>query len=90
MGVLKMGLLCTTALQVAGCAGSTTTEEQGNVRVVADGRSVYVVNVSTEQAGRAYAVSTCRERGGTAVFSEMVQYRYRRKTSPAARFDCTN
>jgi hypothetical protein len=72
----KVGLACIAALELAACATEATLGGAASPRVVADGRSVYVVNVSTEQEGRASAVSVCRGRGGTAVFSEIVQYRH--------------
>jgi len=86
---VKVGLICIAALELAACATDTTLGGAASPRVVAEGRSVYVVNVTTEQEGRASAVSLCRARGGTAVFSEIVQYRHKHKVSPAAHFDCT-
>jgi hypothetical protein len=87
----KAGLVCLAALGTAACA-TDTTGQSANPRVIAEGRSIYVVNVTTEQEGRALAVSPCRERGGTAVFAGMIQYRYHHHHSvaPAAQFDCTN
>jgi hypothetical protein len=87
---VKVGLVCIAALVLAACATDTTLGPSASPRVVAEGRSVYVVNVATEQEGRASAVSLCRQRGGTAVFSEMVKYRYHHTVSMAAHFDCTN
>ena len=87
---MKVGLVCIAALQLAACATDALTGDLANQRVVAEGRSVYVVNAATEQEGRASAVSLCRQRGGTAVFNEIVQYRHKHKISTAAHFDCTN
>ncbi|HYX04348.1 MAG TPA: hypothetical protein VE963_19805 [Reyranella sp.] len=86
---VKVGLVCIAALELAACATDTTLGQSASPRVVTEGRSVYVVNVSTEQEGRASAVSICRQRGGTAVFSEIVQYRHKHTVSTAAHFDCT-
>jgi hypothetical protein len=87
---MKVGLVCIAVLQLAACTTDALTAEPANQRVVAEGRSVYVVNAATEQEGRASAVSLCRQRGGTAVFNEIVQYRHKHKVSTAAHFDCTN
>jgi hypothetical protein len=86
---VKVGLACIAALALAACETDTLSGQSGNPRVVAEGRSVYVVNVTTEQEGRASATSVCRGRGGSAVFTEIVQYRHKHKVSPAAHFDCT-
>ena len=86
---MKIGVVCFGVLGVAACATDAEIDQSARQRVVTEGRSVYVVHVATEQEGRASAVSICRQRGGTAVFSEIVQFKYRRTRTTAAHFDCT-
>jgi hypothetical protein len=75
------------AALVASCSDAATEHPP---RAVVEGRTVYVIDVNSEQDGRSAAVSACRARGGSAVFAEIVAYRYlRRAPAKAARFDCT-
>jgi hypothetical protein len=93
MTALKNALLGLAVLGAAACATKGGDEPSGP-EVVTEGRTVYVLNVATEQEARMSAVSTCRSRGGNAVFNRMVQYRRGREESAypvrAAAFDCTN
>jgi hypothetical protein len=93
MPALKNALVWLAVLSAAACATKDGDGHSGP-EVVAEGRVLYVLNVATEQEARASAVSTCRARGGNAVFNGMIQFRRGREDAnyplPAARFDCTN
>jgi hypothetical protein len=86
---MKFAPICISALVVTACAADTVTERAAKQLVFTEGRSVYVSHVATEQEGKAAAMSVCRDRGGTAVFSEIIQYRHGRTRTTAAHFDCT-
>jgi hypothetical protein len=79
-------------LAVLGAAACTTPTGDGPAgpKAITEGHSVYVFNAATEQEARASAMSICRGRGGTAVFTGMIQYRRHHTVYPAAEFDCTN
>ena len=81
---LVISAISFAAMGLAACAS-----EQPTNQVVIDGRTVYVVNAETEQAGHSAAVSACRAGGGSPVFVEIVQFRQKRTSRKAAKFSCT-
>jgi hypothetical protein len=83
-GLAALALLSATACSTHDGDGSSPPQ------VIADGRTVYVLNAATEQEARASAVGICRIHGGNAVLNGMVQYRRHHTLFPAAEFDCTN
>jgi hypothetical protein len=95
MIALNYALLGLVVLVAAACSTNDGPGRSGP-EVVTEGRTIYVLNVATEQEGRASAVSTCRAQGGNAVFNGMVQYHRHEDAPPyhtppflAARFGCT-
>lgn len=57
-------------------------------RVVAEGSSVTVTNVSDDAHALPIAEEYCRSLGKTAVFTKMSQHVYRRSRSTSAEFSC--
>ena len=94
MPALKNALLGLAVLGIAACSTKAGDGPSGP-QVVTQGTAVYVLDVDTEQEARASAVSTCRARGGDAVFNGMTQFRRHEDNPPyhtvrrAAGFNCT-
>jgi hypothetical protein len=83
-----------TAFGLGACASDASHVQDGTPWTVIEGKSVYVVNVETEDQARPFAHDVCAKLGRAAIFNSVLLYRpaqqipQQTRDYSAVQFDC--
>lgn len=90
MGTVAAILLLLTTGLVGACSAPNAYGEANQPRVVPDGPSVSIVNVSSEAKALPWAREYCGKLGKVPGPGQTMRFRSRRTTLDSMRFDCVD